>query len=108
MLALSSCIFLQLSVYCRLDNSQLKNLNEKKCFKRIEFLPHTLIFNPYNIATCSVVDLRYTLNSVRSNSLKYQMFTSSGFEDIGIRKIDFVAKTKFLSFFVQDSRTQQL
>ena len=35
------------------------------------------------------------MNSVKSNhlSLKEQRFTPSGWEDIGIRKLEFVAKT---------------
>ena len=39
------------------------------------------------------------MNSDGSNnqSLKYQRFTPSGFRDIGIRKLGFVAKTQFLS-----------
>jgi len=39
------------------------------------------------------------MNSVRSNnlSLKYQVFTPSGLQDIGIIKFEFVAKTQFLS-----------
>ena len=39
-----------------------------------------------------------TMNSVRSNSLslKYQGFSPSGCQDIGIRKFEFVAKTQFL------------
>ena len=38
------------------------------------------------------------MNSVRSNSLrlKYQRFIPSGCKDIVIRKVEFVAKTKFL------------
>ena len=38
------------------------------------------------------------MHSDRSNnlSLKYERFTPSGREDIGIRKIEFVAKTQFL------------
>ena len=38
------------------------------------------------------------MNSDRSNnqSLKYQRFTPSGFKDIGIGKLGFVAKTQFL------------
>ena len=40
-----------------------------------------------------------TMNSDRLNnqSLKYQRFTPSGFRDIGIGKLGFVAKTQFLS-----------
>ena len=39
------------------------------------------------------------MNAVRSYnvSLKYQRSTSSGCKDIGITKIEFVAKTQFLS-----------
>ena len=38
------------------------------------------------------------MNAVRSYtvSLKYQRFTTSGCRDIGITKIEFVAKTQFL------------
>ena len=38
------------------------------------------------------------MHAVRSYnvSLKYQRFTSSGCKDIGITKIEFVAKTQFL------------
>ena len=38
------------------------------------------------------------MNSVRLNipSLKFQRFKLSGSKDIGIRKLEFVAKTKFL------------
>ena len=38
------------------------------------------------------------MTSVNSNNLnlKYQMYTSSGCRDIGIRKLGFVAKTQFL------------
>ena len=38
------------------------------------------------------------MDSVRLSSLsmKYQRFTLSGFEDMGIRKFEFVAKTQFL------------
>ena len=40
------------------------------------------------------------MNAVRLNnvSLKYKRFTSSGCKDIRITKIEFVAKTQFLSF----------
>jgi len=40
------------------------------------------------------------MNSGRSNnlSLKYQRFTPSGREDIGIREFEFVAKTYLISF----------
>ena len=46
------------------------------------------------------------MTSVNSNNpnLKYQRFTSSGCRDIGIRKLEFVAKTQFLSlniYFLQ-------
>ena len=61
--------------------------------KETEFLRQALISNPNISATqCQ------TINSVRSNnlSLKYQRFTRSGGEDIGIRKFEFVAKTQFL------------
>ena len=39
-----------------------------------------------------------TMNSVRSNniSLKYQRFTTLGFQDIGIRKSEFVSKNQLL------------
>ena len=39
------------------------------------------------------------MNAVRSNnvSLKYQWFTSSGYKVIGFTKIEFVAKSQFLS-----------
>ena len=39
------------------------------------------------------------MNSVRlkSLSLKYQKFSVSGCKDIGIRKVEFVAKTQFFS-----------
>ena len=39
------------------------------------------------------------MNAVRSNnvSLKYQRFTSSGYKVIGFTKIEFVAKSQFLS-----------
>jgi len=38
------------------------------------------------------------MDSVRLSglSMKYQRFTLSGFEDMGIRKFEFVAKTHFL------------
>ena len=38
------------------------------------------------------------MNSVRSNNLnlKYQVFTPSGLQDIGIRKFEFMTKTQFL------------
>ena len=36
------------------------------------------------------------MNYVRSNSLKYQGFPPSDCQDIGIRKLEFVAKTQFL------------
>jgi len=40
-----------------------------------------------------------TMKSVRSKylSLKYQMFTPSGYKDIEIRKFEFVAKIQFLT-----------
>ena len=40
------------------------------------------------------------MNSDGSNNLrlKYQRFTPSGYRDIGIRKLGFVAKTQFLSY----------
>ena len=40
-----------------------------------------------------------TMNAVRLNnvSLKYQRFTSSGYKVIGLTKIEFVAKSQFLS-----------
>ena len=46
----------------------------------------------------NVIDLWYiqTMNIIRSNSVKYQRFTASGFKDIGIRKFEFVAKAQFL------------
>ena len=38
------------------------------------------------------------MNSVRSNNLgsKYQKFTPSGCRDMGIRKLEFAAKTQFI------------
>ena len=46
----------------------------------------------------NVLDLRYFIISVGSNSLslKYQRFNPSGCKDIGIRKISFEAKTQLL------------
>ena len=40
------------------------------------------------------------MNSVRSTnlSLNYQKFTPSGCKDIGLRKYEFVAKTRFFLF----------
>ena len=64
-----------------------------------EFLPQTLTVSPYILATRCRRPLTFqTNNSVRSNSLslKYHRFTPSGFEDIEIRKFEFVAKTQFL------------
>ena len=55
--------------------------------------------NSYNLATHSPRPLIFqTIISVRSNSLslKYQRFTPSGCEAIGVRKCEFVAKTQFL------------
>ena len=53
--------------------------------------------NSYNIAIHSPRPFIFqTINSVRSNSLKYQRFTPSGCEAIGVRKSQFVAKTQFL------------
>ena len=40
------------------------------------------------------------MNSIRSNSLKYQRFTPSGCKDIEERKCEFVAKTQFLLFIL--------
>ena len=55
--------------------------------------------NFYKMATHSPRPFIFqTINSVRSNSLslKYQRFTPSGCEAIGVRKFEFVAKTQFL------------
>ena len=43
------------------------------------------------------------MNAVRSNnvSLKYQRFTSSGYKVIGFTKIEFMAKSQFLSSEVE-------
>ena len=50
------------------------------------------------------------MNSVRPNnlSLKYQRFTSSDFNNIGIRQFDFVTKTQFLCGLVTKRRLLQL
>ena len=56
--------------------------------------------NSYVFATkCRNPQIFQTMNSDGSNnhSLKYQRFTPSGFRDIGIRKLGFVAKTQFFS-----------
>ena len=47
------------------------------------------------------------MNSDGSNnqSLKYQRFTPSGFRDIGIRKLGFVAKTQFLYLSLMQNTT---
>ena len=45
----------------------------------------------------AVVDLRWTMNSVRSNNLKYQTFAPWGCKDIGIRNFEFVTKIQFLN-----------
>ena len=61
-----------------------------------EYLPQTLTFNSHNLAIHSPRPLIFqTMNSVRSNSLKYQRFTPSGCEAIGVRKSQFVPKTQF-------------
>ena len=54
--------------------------------------------NSYNLATHSPRPFIFqTINSFRSNSLslKYQRFTLSGCEAIGVRQFEFVAKTEF-------------
>jgi len=64
-------------------------------------LCHKLWFsNPYILATqCRRPKLFQTMNTSRSNNLnlKYKRFTKSGCKDIGIKKLEFVAKTQFLS-----------
>ena len=61
---------------------------------------HRLWFSNFNIIAtqCSKPLIFQTMNAVRSNnvSLKNQRFTSSGYKDIRITKIEFVAKTQFL------------
>ena len=61
---------------------------------------HRLWFSNFNISAtqCSKPLIFQTMNAVRSYnvSLKNQRFTSSGYKDIRITKIEFVAKTQFL------------
>ena len=68
--------------------------------KGMESLPQTLIFyNLFIFATqCSRPLIFQTINSARAYnlSLKYLRFTPSGSIDIGIGKLEFVAKTQFL------------
>ena len=68
-------------------------------YKGIEFLPQTIISNPYFfVIQCRRPLIFQTMNSFRSNndSLKHQRFTTSDCKDIGIRKSEFLAKTHFL------------
>ena len=54
---------------------------------------------PLSFATlCRRPLIFQTMNYVRSNSqsLKYQRFTPSYYTDIGVRKVEFVAKSHFL------------
>ena len=71
-------------------NKGIESLCLKFCFS-----------NSYIFATkCRRPSIFQIIHSVRSTlwnilSLKYQSFSSSGFKDEGIRKIEFVAKTQF-------------
>ena len=67
-------------------------------------LQQTLILNPYISKTrCRRPFIFKTMRSVRSNiqSLKYPR-PASGWKDIGIRKIDFVAKPQFIKWILND------
>ena len=61
----------------------------------IEFLQQTLMLYATQFHRPYIFQ---TKNSVRTDnlSLKYQMFTSSGFKELRIWKLEFVAKTLFL------------
>ena len=61
----------------------------KSKYKGVEFLPQNLNTFLY---------IFQTMNSFKLNnqSLKYQRFTRSDCIDIGLRKLEFVAKTQFL------------
>jgi len=66
--------------------------------KEISICNKLWLSNSYNLATHSPRPFIFqTINSFRSNSLslKYQRFTPSGCEAIGVRKFQFVAKTEF-------------
>ena len=59
--------------------------------------PKLWCFNPKIFATQSLKhEIFQTMSSVRSNNLclKYQRFTPSGYKEIWIRKLEFVADTQ--------------
>ena len=67
--------------------------------KGTEFLSQTLFYSTNIFATqCRRYLIFHTMVYVRSNtlSLKYLRFSPSGFNDIGIGKFEFVAKTQIL------------
>jgi len=73
--------------------------------KELSFCRKLLFSDPNISATqCHGPWIFQTINSVRWNnlSLKYQRFTRSGCEDIGIRKFEFVAKTQFLFIKIEN------
>ena len=74
--------------------------SHRNLFAKELSLCHKLRFcNPYIFATqCRRPLIFQTMHSVRSNSLslKYQGFSPSGCQYIGIRKYEFVTKTQFL------------
>ena len=63
-----------------------------------EFLPQTDFLTPISMQ-CRRPQIFQTMTSVRSKNLnlKFPRFKPSGCKDIGIRKFEFVAKTKFLN-----------
>ena len=71
-----------------------------------------LLFSNFYIlaAQCCRLMIFQTINSVRSNSLslKYQRFKSSGWAAIGIRKVEFVAKTQFLFPFLKKFSSKEI
>ena len=84
-------ILYPLLAFCLLIASVIKEITVSICNK-------IWLSNSYNIATHSPRPFIFqTINSFRSNSLslKYQRFTPSGCEAIGVRKFEFVAKTVF-------------
>ena len=67
--------------------------------KELSFWNKLRFSNTYIFATqCRRPQIFKTMNNVRSNSLslKYKGFPPSDSQDLGIRKLEFVAKTQFL------------
>ena len=85
----------------RLFNSEKKQTS--KTFNvQLSFCHKRGFLNPYICATHRRPLIFQTVNSARSNSLKFELsrFKQSGCKDIGIKKFEFMARTQLIWIWI--------